>query len=291
MPKIHFIKAYSRIGINFLPFGQNTVANGVEEAPDFILKEHFLNNFKNLKVSSFGFLEPEEIDPLNYFQTICEESIKFRDFIMQNHKDDDTLVIVGGDHSVTFASILYDLDIYGNDLGIIHFDSHGDINLYKDSPSKNFHGMYLRILFDKFDLKYFDELVPNKLPTTNLLFIGNMELDSEENEFIIKNNVYNISSEKIKKSKANNLEILDKFIYSNKHIHISFDVDVFDKNLAPATGTPSENGFNNKDIFEILEIIKKAKSKTIDLAEVNPRKKGAEITVKLAQEVILKLIK
>ena len=66
----HFFKAYSRIGIHNLPFGSSKVANGVEEAPDFILSDEFLDKFPKSKLTSFGFKEPEDIDPLNYFQEI-----------------------------------------------------------------------------------------------------------------------------------------------------------------------------------------------------------------------------
>ncbi len=208
MRSLHFFKAYCRIGIHNLPYGQVLEANGVEEAPDFILSDKFLNKFKNAETSSFGFREPEEIGPLEYFQSICEESIKFKNFLVKNHKKNETLVVIGGDHSVTFSSILYDLMIHGNDIGIIHFDSHGDINLYKDSPSKNFHGMYLRIFFDKFDLGYFDKLVTNKIPTRNLFYIGDLELDIEEKEYITKNKIPNISSKNIKKNKEEILKEL-----------------------------------------------------------------------------------
>ncbi len=286
----HFFKTYSRIGIHNLPYGQSVVANGVEEAPDFILSDKFVSKFPNSKVSSFGFKEPEDIHPLNYFKSICEESIKFKDFLSTNYDKNKRLVVIGGDHSVTFSSILYDLNYYGNNIGIIHFDSHGDINLYNESPSKNFHGMYLRIFFDKFDLLYFDELVKTKLNPSNLFFVGNLELNPEENKFISKNRISSISSKDLK-SNNQSINSLKEFIKKHNHIHISFDVDVFDKNLAPATGTPAKNGFGKNEIFEILEIVKKAKSLTLDIAEVNPRKKGAEQTIKIAQEVILKLLK
>lgn len=286
----HFFKAYCRIGIHNLPFGSSTVANGVEEAPDYILSDKFLNKFEKAQVSSFGFKEPEEIGPLNYFQTICNESVKFKDFLIKNHKKNETLIIIGGDHSVTFSSILYDLKTYGNELGIVHFDSHGDINLYHESPSKNFHGMYLRIFFDNFDLKYFDKLVKNKLSTNNLFYIGDLELNPEESEFINKNKIHNISNKNIKNNKSEALKNMELFINNHKHIHISFDVDVFNANLAPATGTPSKNGFNKENIFDILNIIKNAKSLTLDMAEVNPKKSGSKKTIKLAQEVITKII-
>lgn len=285
----HFFKAYCRIGIQNLPYGQNTSANGVEEAPNFVLTSEFLTSFPKSKISSFDFLKPEKINASKYFETISKQNAKFRDKLIKNVSKNETLVMIGGDHSVTFASILFDIEKHGKNIGIIHFDSHGDICSYKESPSKNFHGMYLRIFFDKFDLSFLDRLVPNKLPTSHLLFIGNLEIADGEKEYI-ENNFSVISHNKLNENKQQTLNQIQEFIHKFDHIHISFDVDVFDKKIAPATGTPSKNGFNKKDIFEILEIVKTAKSLTLDIAEVNPRKNGATQTIKIAQEIILTLI-
>lgn len=285
----HFFKAYCRIGIQNLPYGQSSSAKGVEEAPDFILSSSFLKKFPKSKLGNFNFPQPEKINTSKYFQTINKQYTDFSNKLIKNVNKNDTLIVVGGDHSITFASLLYDLKTYGNDIGIIHFDSHGDICLYKKSPSKNFHGMYLRILFDKFDLLYFDKLVRKKLSKKNLLFIGDLEIDDEEKDFI-KNNFQTYSHSQIEKNKKQSLDEIQKFIYKFPHIHVSFDVDVFKKDLVTATGTPSKNGFNKKEIFGILKIVKKAKSLTLDVAEVNPHKKGAAKTIKLAQEIILEVL-
>ena len=95
----------------------------------------------------------------------------------------------------------------------------------------------------------------------------------------------------MKERKEESLKNIELFIKRFNHVHISFDIDVFDKTLVSATGTPAKKGFNKKEIFEILEIIKRnLKSFSLDLAEVNPKKKEANQTVKLAQEVILEIL-
>ena len=124
------------------------------------------------------------------------------------------MIVIGGDHSVTFGSILYDLKTYGEEMGVIHFDSHGEVCLYKESPSKNFHGMYLRIFFDKFDIPYFDELVPTKLPKSNLFFVGDLEIEDEEKEYI-ENNFQFLSNVQLKKDISQSLSQIKKFIKKN----------------------------------------------------------------------------
>jgi len=201
-------------------------------------------------------------------------------------KDDETLIVVGGDHFITFPSLLFDLKKNGTDFGIIHFDSHGDMNSFTSSPSKNLHGMYLRIIFDKFDLERFDHLVPDKMPPKNLLFVGDVEFDDDEKNFVEEKKFQVIESDDLKRSKLKSLKIVENFVKEFDHIHISFDVDVFKKEIVSATTTPSQKGFEKKDIFDILKIIRESKSLTLDVAEVNPSKKGAAETIKIAQEII-----
>lgn len=284
MRKVHFYKAPTTLGIN--NFSKKT-SYGVKNAPDKILSKEFLSNFKDSVISSFEFKYTEEINSQTYYQEILNEYLKFEEFLNTEMKNNQALVVVGGDHSITFPTILFELKKYGKNLGIIHFDSHGDINLFKNSPSKNFHGMYLRILFDKFDLPDFDKTVREKLPKSNLFFIGDLELDQEEFEFVKANGFPIISSENYDPT---NLKSLKNFVKKFSHIHISFDVDVFNQSLVSATTTPSKNGFSKEPILKMLDVIKSNSNFSLSIAEVNPRKEGAGKTIKLTQEIILKTL-
>lgn len=286
----HFFKAYCRLGINHLPYLQTDSAVGVEKAPDFILTPRFLNNFENYQVSSFNFTSPEEIKPTNYYESAVDELIKFKNILSAQVKKDEALVVIGGDHSITFPSLIRDIKRYRSDFGIIHFDSHPDFNLYKHSPSRNFHGMYLRAFFDHHDLPSLEKAIPDKLKLENILFVGDLELNPEEADFFNKQKPKVTSHKGMATEKEKNLKIIKEFIEDFSHIHLSFDVDVFKKELVSATTTPSADGFGEKEIFEILRILKQSKSLTLDIAEVNPRKIGAEKTIKIAQKVILTLL-
>ena len=279
----HYIKVYTHLGIHKLPIESSI---GVEKAPDKILSDKFLTNLNYPETSEFKFSQQSS----DLYQTILKESLELRNLISKKIKENETVIVIGGDHSITFPSILADLERFGTNIGVIHFDSHADFNLFKTSPSENFHGMYLRIFFDKYDLPFFENAVPNKIPLSNLIFIGDLELDSEESNFIRNNKLNTVSSLDMENSKNKVLDQLKIFVEKHKHIHISFDVDVFRKEIASATTTPSQNGFSRKPIFEILSIIKNAKSITLDIAEINPEKKGAEQTIKLAQKVIYFLL-
>ena len=70
----------------------------------------------------------------------------------------------------------------------------------------------------------------------------------------------------------------------------SFDIDCMDKSEAPATGIPAERGLFLKDIEPYLKIISKHPNLSFDLCEINPKKKGAAKTIKLAQKILLSVL-
>jgi len=77
-----------------------------------------------------------------------------------------------------------------------------------------------------------------------------------------------------------------------KHLHVSFDIDVFANNLVSATGTPNSwGGLSRAQIWPILEELNKSNNLSIDLVEVNPQKTGAKETIALAQEVLSTLLR
>lgn len=286
MKKIHFFKIHTRLGITVKPIHQKEFNYGVEDGSDAILTKAFLQKL-NATVDAYTFPTPEEIEKIAVQQELYKHSVKAAEMITGSLKKNEIQFVIGGDHSVTFLSFLAVLKRFKNTqkIGYIQFDSHGDMNLYKDSPTKNFHGMYVRPFIDNFDLKDFDALVEEKLPTENVWFIGNLDLDNREKIFFKKAKIKNTSTKDMK-NKKEILREFENFVKQFEHIHVTIDVDVFDKSQVLATGIPAEHGFMWNDVKFFLEIVKKQKSISIDISEVNSKKKGAKQTIALTQKMI-----
>lgn len=290
----HFFKASSRIGIINNPNGQKKDNIGVEHGADFILDFNFLNNFKEHSVSSFKFPAPEKIKPDDYFKLLEKSISDFKDFInRQIIKDDETQIVIGGDHSVSLSSVLAVIERTDDikRVGYIHFDSHADINLYKESPSKNFHGMYLRPLFDDFDIPQIDSLLGEKMPSENLLIVGNLDLDEGEFKFINDKNIRIIARKDLLSQKAKVLKMFTIFVQHFKYLHVSFDGDVLDKKEFIATGIPCEKGFKLAEIMEFIKIISKHPMLSFDITEYNPKKDREEKSKKIVQQILLEVLK
>lgn len=177
------------------------------------------------------------------------------------------------------------------EVGYVHLDSHADCNTFTESPTKNFHGMFLRPLIDGFDLPSINEIVKVKMPTENIVLIGNLELDLEESRFFKGATIKNITRVDLVTNHSQSLKWLNEFRGRFKHLHISLDIDVFDRTVAMATGTPSTSGCFPEEIFPILELLSGHPSWSMDLVEVNPDKEQDPHTVSLAQQVLRRMFR
>lgn len=291
MRNISIFKFYSRIGLMHKPNRQKHVNIGVEGGPDAILTKEFLQQFTGAKVHTFSFPLPEDIEKKDEIDALVSSSIQAKKLIEEKISTKDTQVVIGGDHSITFPSFLAVLKRYKNKkIGYVQIDSHGDMNLWKDSPTKNWHGMYVRPCIDIFDMPKIEKLVKKKLPVQHVWFFGNLDLDPEEKKFFKKSNIKNTTPEELAKNNEAIKKKFKKFCHRMDHVHITVDIDAFDKSIAPATGIPAESGFFWKHIAPILTIVSQHKSISVDVSEVNPRKRGAKKTIMLAQRILAKLL-
>lgn len=288
----HFFKARSRIGLTNKPIRQNEYNFGVEECPDAIVTEDFLKNFKRYEISEYTFSNPEDIDSKLYFKVLADQLLEFAKLINSALKPAQTQVVIGGENTVTFSSLLALIGRVGDprEIGYIQFDSHGEMNSHSGSESKNFHGMYMRPFLDSFDIPEIEALVPKKLKSDQIICIGDQILDGDEPQFYQQKNLRVVKrNEYLKKTSEINLE-LEKFINRFEYLHINFDIDVFDRSVAGATGIPDDGKWMWGEIKALLDIIKGHKGLSFDLSEVNPSKPGAEKTIKVAQDVLLMVL-
>ncbi len=291
MKQAHFFKAKCRIGLTHPPARQKEYNYGVEDGADAILTPEFLQQLPLSKTDTFFFSDPEKISNGEYVTELVKEMVWFKEYINDRLEKAEMQVVVGGDNTVTFASVLALLERVKDTskIGYIQFDSHGESNSYEGSESKNFHGMYMRPFFDTFDIEQIDHLVRQKMKPEQGIFIGDMVLDGDEPQFFKHKKLKTLTFKEYRKNKITFHEYLKKFLNSYEYIHINFDIDVFHRSVAGATGIPEDGKWMKAEIFELLLIIAQHQKISFDLSELNPTRPGAERSIKIAQE-ILKLI-
>jgi arginase len=242
-------KPYNYKTIILFPHDLGQTKTGTEKAPAYINK--FINHKKHIvkTVKNTGNL----FSNLNALYKINKES-------------SGKIVNVGGDHSMAIATIADTLNKYPN-AKVVYFDAHADINTYKSSNSKHYHGMPLSFVTGLDKNSHFS-FIKNKLPFENLLYIGSRCWDIFEVNEVYKDNIKFLTPDDINNDFKGSLNKILNFV-GNSPIHVSFDVDSIDPKYIPSTGTPVKNGVKLNNAIKILDTLNNKNIVNMDITELN----------------------
>ncbi|PZG80277.1 arginase [Staphylococcus aureus] len=181
-------------------------------------------------------------------------------------------LVLGGDHSIAVGSVSA-ISKHYNNLGVIWYDAHGDLNIPEESPSGNIHGMPLRILTGE-GPKELLELNSNVIKPENIVLIVMRDLDKGERQFIKDHNIKTFTMSDI--DKLGIKEVIENTIEYLKSrnvdgVHLSLDVDALDPLETPGTGTRVLGGLSYRESHFALELLHQSHLiSSMDLVEVNP---------------------
>lgn len=203
-------------------------------------------------------------------------------------KKDQFPLILGGDHSISIGSIAGVANHF-EQLGVIWFDAHGDMNTVETSPSGNIHGMPLAVNlgYGHYELtQVFNK--NHKIQPENIVVIGARALDHGEKKFIKNKNIKVYTMHEI--DRLGMAQVMDEAINylqaKTDGVHVSFDLDCLDPTDAPGVGTPVIGGVTYRESHLAMEMLAEANIITsAEFVEVNPmldeRGKTAEVAVAL----------
>ena len=184
-----------------------------------------------------------------------------------NHECKGPRVNIGGDHSISIATGASSLNKNKN-TKFLWFDAHADINTYKESNTKNYHGMVLGYLSGACKDQKFN-FIKNNLNLNNLMYIGLRDIDSYEKKVIKDNNINVIRSRECNNQPDNVINRIKDFV-GNNDVHISFDIDIIDPCIINSTGTPVAFGTNIISTTKIINnLLKDLKVVNLDICELN----------------------
>ena len=240
---------YNYKNIILFPHNLGQTKTGVEKAPKYLNK--FINHKKHkiLTVKNTGDL----------FKNL-------KDLYDINKKIKGKRVNIGGDHSMAIATIAYTLNKYPN-AKIVYFDAHADLNTYKKSKSKHYHGMPLSFVTGLDNEPKFN-FIKNKLGYDNLLYIGGRCWDIFERDEIYKKNIKFLTPDEINNNFEESLNKILDFV-GDSPVHVSFDVDSIDPKYIPSTGTAVKNGVELKNAITILDKLNSKNLVNMDITELN----------------------
>ncbi|SUM88656.1 arginase [Staphylococcus saprophyticus] len=239
------------------------------EAIGLTVKDSGNINVPELNLNKFN----SEQQGLRNLEEIIETSETLSQSVSNSLSNNHFPLILGGDHSIAIGSISGVSKHYEN-LGVIWYDAHGDLNIPEESPSGNIHGMPLRILAGDGD----DKLVnianyAPKVKPENIVLIGMRDLDVGERQYIKDNNIKTYTMAEVDRYGIKQVieETIDYLNEKTDGIHLSLDVDALDPVETPGTGTRVLGGLTYRESHFALELLHNSNLVTsMDLVEVNP---------------------
>jgi agmatinase len=190
-------------------------------------------------------------------------------------------IILGGDHSIGFATVRGIAQQTDRRIGIIHFDRHADIQ-EKDLDER----MHTTPWFHATNL-------PN-VPASNLIQIGIggwqvprpavAEARKRDTTILTMHDVERLGLDKV-------AEIALEVAWKDADaVYISFDIDSVDAGFVPGTGWPEPGGFLPREILYLLGLVAKEGICGMEVVEVSPPYDISDITSLMALRGIVEVL-
>lgn len=203
-------------------------------------------------------------------------------------------ITIGGDHSIAVASALASAKVHEN-IGIIWFDAHTDYNTFETTVSGNIHGLPLAAIngYKNHELRYFHD--GNVIQAAKTVVVGARSIDDWEKDNIKYSGITVFTTDDIKE-KGIETVIEEAFKIASertKGIHISYDLDLIDPEVAPGVSIPEFDGISEEDAMKINELIMKHLDKVVsyDLVEFNPLRDQNRKTEQIALNLLAQIIR
>lgn len=263
---------------NFPIFSEDGFQANVKDAQIVILQapsEHTVSFGKGTSKGPKAILEntrqlefyDEELDFDNHslkVHTLKELNPKFSqeqmlDEIYKTSKDlllkNKFLILLGGEHSISAPIIKAHKEKWKN-LSVLQFDAHSDL---RDSyeGTKNSHACVMKRVVDM---------------GMKAVQVGIRAVSMEESKLIKEKNLKIFYANEFFNADYENLykKIISEL---TDDVYITFDVDVFDPSIMPATGTPAPGGLDWYQVLNLIkEVSKKKKIVGFDIVELAPKK-------------------
>lgn len=286
---LEFILACSDLGVHIegAKKGPQIIYNNIPKKLN--LSSVLVNNTDNIVKELEKCNKEKNLIPINEF------NLNLFNSVTNTLKNNMFPFILGGDHSITIGSALASLNHYKN-LGLIWIDSHGDFHNFDTTPSGNIHGLPFAAItgFENTE-KLTKHISATFFNPKNSVLLGARDMQDEEIINLQKAGVTVFSTEDLKQHGINNIMKKAIQIASNNTngIHISYDVDIIDPDIAIGVSTPAIDGITEIEALEIIQSLKENKDiiKSFDLVEYNPEKDKNNSTLNIVTNLVHEFIK
>lgn len=234
----------------------------------------------------------EPVNGLRHLKEAIDWNQSVYDAVEEAFAEGHFPMMLGGDHCLAIGSIsavAKHCKKIGKKLLVLWFDAHADSNLSTISPTGNIHGMPVACLMGHGpkELIAYGGYTPAMLPN-EIRQIGIRSVDDGERKFIHDMGIpvfdmRYIDEHGMRATMQKALEGID----ANTHIHVSFDLDCLDPDIAPGVGTAVLGGPTYREAQLCMEMIADTGlMASMDVVELNPALDLRNQTAALAVDLI-----
>ncbi|MBT9500068.1 MAG: arginase [Burkholderiaceae bacterium] len=204
-------------------------------------------------------------------------------------------ILLGGDHCLGLGSIsavARHCREKGKKLRILWLDAHADFNTSQLTPSGNIHGMPVACLCGLGPKQLIE--IGGQVPAINpkwIRQIGIRSVDEGEKRLVHEQDLEVFDMRFIDEmGMRHTMELALATLDANTHLHVSFDVDFLDPDIAPGVGTTIPGGPTYREAQLCMEMIADTGLlASLDVMELNPaldvRNKTAQLAVDLIESL------
>jgi formiminoglutamase len=198
----------------------------------------------------------------------------------QQHKQ--TLVLMGGDHSVTGASVLGLVQASKQKYGIIHFDAHHDVRNLRDGGRTN--GTPFRTLLES-----------GAIDGKHLVQIGLRDFSNAKayHRYVLEHGATVYSARDVRRQGLGAVlaAAMEVARQGTDAIYVSFDMDVLDQSFVPGVPAPTPGGLDVWEAIDALEWLgSQADVAAMDIVCADPSQDHRDLTTRVASTLILSFL-
>ena len=214
--------------------------------------------------------------------------------IVEKIKEECFPITIGGDHTVSIASALASANV-NIDVGLIWIDAHTNYHTFETTVDGNLDSLSLAAIngYKNNELRYYHNgkiIQPSKT-----VIIGARRTDDGEKDNVRYSGVTVFTTQDIKEKgiEAIMKEAFEIVSFKTKGIHVCFDLDVIDPDIAPGVSSPEFDGITEEEAMQINEsLIKNMKDiLSYDLVEFNPLRDIDRKTEQIALNLLAQIIR
>jgi len=204
-------------------------------------------------------------------------------------------ILLGGDHCLGIGSVsavARHCRTVGKKLRILWLDAHADFNTHVLTPSGNIHGMPVACLCGNGPQELIE--IGGQVPAIDPKWvrqIGIRSVDAGEKRLVRETGLEVFDMRYIDEmGMRHTMELALATLDDNTHLHVSFDVDFLDADIAPGVGTTVHGGPTYRESQLCMEMIADTgRLASLDVMELNPaldvRNKTAVLAVDLIESL------